>query len=99
MNIELLKTATGAILYLNGRLESTSAPEAQEALMSLLDEYQNITLDFSGLLYISSAGLRVLLTLQKKSNANGYTIKLDNVKHEIMEIFEMTGFSGILTFA
>jgi anti-sigma B factor antagonist len=68
-----------------------------EEEVPLLDGKENVMLDFSALEYVSSAGLRVLLAMQKKMNAQGGAMKLRGVLPEVSEIFEITGFSGILT--
>ena len=85
-------------LALNGRLDTTTAPELEKELASALKGVSELTLDFSGLDYISSAGLRVLLSAQKTMNKQG-SMKIKNVNEIIMEIFEVTGFSDILTIA
>ena len=81
---------------LEGRLDTSTAPELEEELKNSLDGVTSLTLDFGKLEYISSAGLRVLLTAQKKMNQQG-EMKVVNVGETIMEIFEVTGFSDSLT--
>ena len=83
-------------LALNGRLDTTTAPELEKELASALKGVSELTLDFSGLDYISSAGLRVLLSAQKTMNKQG-SMKIRNVNEIIMEIFEVTGFADILS--
>ena len=85
-----------AVLALGGRLDTVTAPELEKALKDSLDGVSELTLDFAGLEYISSAGLRVLLSAQKIMNCKG-EMKIKNVNETIMEIFEVTGFSDILT--
>lgn len=97
MTIKLLKRPPdGAELRLEGRLDTTSAPAAQEMLLKMAGEYAKLTLDFAELAYVSSAGLRVLLTLQKQVNRTGGSLTLTHVSPAVMEVFEMTGFSGLL---
>jgi anti-anti-sigma factor len=84
-------------LALNGRLDTTTAPQLQDVLIPAFDEAKEITLDFSPLVYVSSAGLRVLLMGQKTAKAKGGTLTVCNVSDEIMEVFEMTGFADMLT--
>lgn len=79
-----------------GRLDTTTAPELEEALAEGLEEVEELVLDFKELEYISSAGLRVLLALQKKMNVQGSMV-VQNVNSTIMEVFELTGFVDILT--
>lgn len=100
MTIKLVKRPPdGAELRLKGRLDSSSAPDAQTSMMSVCDEYRSVVLNLSALDYISSAGLRVLLSLQKKMNASGGKLTITSVTPSVQEIFEMTGFSGILDIA
>ena len=81
---------------LEGRLDTSTAPALEKTLAGSLDGVSELVLDFSGLEYISSAGLRVLLSAQKTMNKQG-SMKLKNVNETIAEIFEVTGFSDILT--
>ena len=78
-----------------GRLDTTTAPELESGLKESLDGIENLVLDFKDLEYISSAGLRVLLTTQKIMNKQG-TMTVSSVNDVVMEIFEVTGFSEIL---
>ena len=87
-----------AAIALEGRLDTVTAPELEKELKSSLEGVSELTLDFEKLEYISSAGLRVLLAAQKAMNKQG-EMKLLNVNETIMEIFEVTGFSDILTIA
>lgn len=97
MTIKLVKRAPdGAELRLEGRLDTTSAPAAQDAFLKVAGEYAKVTLDFANLVYVSSAGLRAILTLQKQINRTGGSLTLTNVSPAVMEVFEMTGFSGVL---
>ena len=97
MTIKLVKRPPdGVELRLKGRLDTTTSPAAQEAFLKVVGEYAKITLDFADLVYISSAGLRVILTLQKQINRTGGSLTLNNVSPAIMEVFEMTGFSGVI---
>ena len=83
-------------ITLEGRLDTTTAPELEEALKTALDGTSELVMDFEKLEYISSAGLRVLLSAQKVMNKQG-SMTLKNVSETVMEIFEVTGFSDILT--
>ena len=83
-------------IALEGRLDTTTAPELEKEFKASLEGVSELTLDFEKLEYISSAGLRVLLSAQKTMNKQG-EMKLRNVNETIMEIFEVTGFSDILT--
>ncbi len=92
------KNAEGAALTVSlvGRLDTTTAPQLEAELKNALEGVTALTLDLEKLEYISSAGLRVLLSAQKRMNAQG-EMKLVKVGETIMEIFEVTGFSDILT--
>lgn len=81
---------------LEGRLDTTTAPEFEAALKEDLPSAQSVVLDFEKLEYISSAGLRVLLTAQKEMGKKGGMV-IKNVCPEILEVFEITGFADILT--
>lgn len=96
--MEIVSTKNGSSLNvaLTGRLDTTTAPQLENHLRENLGETSELTLDFKGLEYISSAGLRVLLSAQKIMNKQGkMTVK--NVCSDIMEVFDITGFSDILT--
>ncbi|MBP5354963.1 MAG: STAS domain-containing protein [Lachnospiraceae bacterium] len=83
-------------LALEGRLDTTTAPELEKEIADSIADVKDLTLDLEKLVYISSAGLRVLLSAQKRMNKQGSMV-ICNVSEEIMEIFEVTGFSDILT--
>lgn len=97
LNIQKSLENDRALLRLEGRLDTATAPELQQTLDQLLPETAELTLDFDALDYISSAGLRVLLTAQKQMNRKAGSMKLVGVKKEILEVFEVTGFADILT--
>ena len=96
MTITKKQNAAALELALNGRLDTTTAPELEKELETALKGVSELTLDFAELEYISSAGLRVLLSAQKTMGRQG-SMKIKNVNEIIMEIFEVTGFSDILT--
>ncbi|MBQ0084373.1 MAG: STAS domain-containing protein [Clostridiales bacterium] len=96
MEILKKKNDGNLLISLVGRLDTTTAPELEAALNESLDGVTELNLDFAKLEYVSSAGLRVLLGAQKKMNAQG-KMSLKNVSSDIMEVFEITGFSDILT--
>ncbi len=85
-------------IALEGRLDTVTAPELEAELKGSLDPVTDLVLDMADLEYISSAGLRVLLTAQKSMNQKG-SMKLINVNETVMEIFDVTGFVDILTIA
>ena len=96
MLIEIKRAAEETIIVLVGRLDTTTAPDLDKTINQDIADVKNLVLDIKGLQYISSAGLRVLLGAQKKMQKIG-SMKVTNVCQEIMEVFEMTGFSDILT--
>ena len=85
-----------AIFTLEGRLDTVTAPDLEKEVMGAIEDANELTLDFAGLDYISSAGLRVLLSAQKIMKGRG-GMTVANVNDSIMDIFEVTGFSEILT--
>ena len=87
---------TELTVVLIGRLDTTTAPELEKELKASLDGVSALTIDMAALEYISSAGLRVLLSAQKTMNKQG-EMKVVHVGETIMEIFEVTGFSDILS--
>ena len=96
MNITKNQNGNQLCLSLEGRLDTTTAPELEKVIKSSLDGVTELTIDMGSLDYLSSAGLRVLLGAQKTMNKQG-SMKVTNVNETIMEIFEVTGFGDILT--
>ena len=96
LNIQKTVENESAVFALEGRLDTVTAPELEQSLRETMPGLRELTLDFAGLEYISSAGLRVLLSAQKVMNKQG-AMRIKNVAETIMEIFEVTGFSDILT--
>ena len=94
----LTKTEENGVLHiaLEGRLDTNTAPQLEAELKASLPGVTELELDFSGLEYISSAGLRVLLSAQKTMNKQG-KMTIHHVNETIMEVFEITGFVDILT--
>ena len=96
MTITKNQNGTHLDLALEGRLDTTTAPQLEAELKQSVNGVTELALDFSQLEYLSSAGLRVLLSAQKVMNRQGSMV-IKNVNETIMEIFEVTGFSDILT--
>ena len=87
----------GCLIYkLEGRLDTNTSPELESDLRESIDDVTELIFDFEKLDYISSAGLRVLLAAQKIMNKQG-SMKVISVNDQILEIFDVTGFSDILT--
>lgn len=85
-----------AVISLGGRLDTTTAPDFEAAAKEVVEVANELVLDFKDLEYISSAGLRVILSVQKSMKHKG-GMKVIHVNEDVMEIFEVTGFSEILT--
>lgn len=96
MTIQKTRNETALTIALSGRLDTVTASELEAVLKDALADVSELTFDFEKLDYISSAGLRVLLSAQKTMNRQG-TMKVIHVNEMILEIFEVTGFSDILT--
>lgn len=94
----ITKTAEGdkLTLAIQGRLDTTTAPQLESELKSSVTDISALALDFKELEYISSAGLRVLLSAQKVMSRQGSMV-VRNVNEDVMDVFELTGFSDILT--
>ena len=95
MTINKQQNGTSLTVALEGRLDTTTAPQLEAELRQSLDGITQLTMDLGGLAYISSAGLRVLLFAQKQMNKQG-EMKVTNANESVMEIFEVTGFIDIL---
>lgn len=86
------------VISLSGQLDTLTSVDLEKEVMPVLKgDAQEVILDGAELTYISSAGLRLLLTLQKGMKAKGGTFRLRNIQKGIMDIFNITGFSSILT--
>lgn len=96
MNITKTQNGNAVTIALEGRLDTTTAPQLEQALKSVLDDAIELTLDFEKLDYISSAGLRVLLSAHKAMLKKG-GMKVTNVNEIVREVFDVTGFVDILT--
>ena len=95
MTIEIRKNAAETVIEAVGRLDTTTAPVLDKTINEDIEGTKNLVLDLKGIEYISSAGLRVLLSAQKKMQQIG-SMKVKNVCEQVMEVFEMTGFADIL---
>ncbi len=96
LNIEKKTNESELTVALTGRLDTTTAPDLEAVIKESLDGVTSFEIDMEALEYVSSAGLRVLLSAQKVMNKQG-EMKVTHVSETIMEIFEVTGFSDILT--
>ena len=98
MTIEIKKNAAETIIEIAGRLDTITAPALDKTITEEIGDTKNLVLDVKAMEYISSAGLRVLLSAQKKMQKIG-SMKVIHVCPEVMEVFEMTGFADILEIA
>jgi len=96
VDVNVTRSDGEAVLVLIGRLDTVTAPQLQEALLPEFDNAKLVTMDFSELVYVSSAGLRVLLLGEKTAQAKGAEMKITGVCPEVREVFEMTGFTSML---
>ena len=95
MTIDIKVNAEVTIIEVAGRLDTTTAPMLDKAINEDIKDAKNLILDIKDVAYISSAGLRVLLSAQKKMQKIG-SMKVTGVRAEVMDVFEMTGFADIL---
>ena len=95
MTIEIKKNNQETIIEIVGRLDTITAPALDKTINEDICDTKNLVLDLKGMEYISSAGLRVILSAQKKMQKIG-SMKVTGVCEEVMEVFEMTGFADIL---
>ena len=96
MDVNITRKDGETTLVLSGRLDTVTAPQLQEELLPEFENAEQVILDFTDLVYVSSAGLRVLLHGEKTAQAKGSKMKITGVCPEVMEVFEMTGFTSML---
>lgn len=96
MTVNQIPEGKKLTIVISGRLDTNSSPKLEAVLRQSVSGVTELVFDFSGVEYLSSAGLRVLLAAQKVMNRQG-SMKLIGVSAEVMEVFEITGFSDILT--
>jgi anti-anti-sigma factor len=98
MEIKISEEGTRTLIELEGRLDTNTSPQLEEALNGLFSKGKNeLLVDLAKCDFVSSAGLRVIVAAQKRVMAGG-SLAFRNVQPEVMDVFEMTGFSKILTF-
>lgn len=96
VNVTLKRHGDAAELLLSGRIDANTTIELERILLEQTKRFESITLDFSKVPYISSAGLRTLRTLHKTMRAKGGTLLLRNVRKDVKDIFQVTGFISLL---
>ena len=98
MNIKLINRGQEGELVLEGRLDTLTAPEAEEVFNQMAERFEKIVLNMAGMEYVSSVGLRTLKRLHMAMKKKNGSLVLTNVRKMVMEVFEMTGFAGLLKF-
>ena len=98
MSIKLINRGEEGELLLAGRLDSAAAPEVEEIVLQVADRFDRVILNLAELEYISSAGLRILKLVYMALRKKDGELQLKNTNKLVMEVFEMTGFAGLLTF-
>lgn len=98
MNIKLINRGQEGELVLEGCLDTLTAPEAEEVFNQMAERFEKIVLNMAGMEYVSSAGLRTLKRLHMAMKKKNGSLVLTNVRKMVMEVFEMTGFAGLLNF-
>lgn len=96
MTIKLIDRGTEGELLLDGRLDAVTAEDTEEVFLQMIQRYEKLILNMEKLRYISSAGLRVLKKTYMAMTKKAGTLELKNVNKLVMEVFEMTGFAGLL---
>ena len=96
MTIKLINRGTEGELLLEGRLDAVTAPEAEELFLQMTGRFEKLILNMEKLQYISSAGLRVLKKTYMAAVRKNGNLELSHVNKMVMEVLEMTGFSGLL---
>ena len=100
MEIKLNEEGATTVVSLAGRLDTTTAPQLEECSNELNAKgVTSIAVNMAECDFVSSAGLRVIVAMQKRAVSTGGSLEFRNVQPEVMDVFDMTGFSKILTFA
>ena len=98
MHIKLINRGEEGELLLEGRLDSSTAPEVEEIVLQVAERFDRVILNLAQMDYISSAGLRILKLLYMAMRKKEGELEIKNANKMVMEVFEMTGFAGLLTF-
>ena len=96
MNISETRSGDVIQIKIDGRVDTTTSPQLQNAILLAFRKGNKLVLDFSDVEYVSSAGLRALLIGQKTANSKGGSMTLLHVADAVLQVFKMSGFSGIL---
>ncbi|NUP98867.1 MAG: STAS domain-containing protein [Armatimonadetes bacterium] len=95
MEIELTGNDAVAVVAVSGRIDAYTAPEVEERLMEAVRSGRGVVVDLSATDYVSSAGLRVLITLAKRSMSDGFAMRLSGLQEAVREVFEIAGFTKL----
>ena len=98
MTIKLVNQGNKATVLLDGRLDSTTAPDTEKIFMQAAEKFDTVTLDLADMEYISSAGLRTFKKLHMAMKKKNGELTVRNVNSLVMEVFEMTGFVALFKF-
>ena len=98
LNITKEENGNEITLILEGKVDTSASPALSEEVEPLMEAYDTIIFDLKDVLYVSSSGLRIFLDTDKKMIDTNKTVKFKNVPDPVMEIFDMTGFAGVLNF-
>ncbi len=99
LNMKLTEHGTEGELELGGRLDTTAAADAEKSILELTERFDSLIVDMARLEYVSSAGLRALKRAHLAMRKKGGVLAVRNVNKAVMEVFEITGFAGMLKFA
>ena len=97
MTIEEIKGESSIQLSVDGQIDTITSPELQQKILTAFQKTKNVVLDLGHVAYMSSAGLRALLIGQKTATSKGGSLKVVNVQPAVMQVFNMSGFSKVLT--
>jgi len=98
MNMTLINRGTEGEMQIIGRLDTNTSPDAEKPLLDAINRFDKVILDMAQLEYVSSAGLRALKSAHLAMRRKGGTLAVKNVGKQVMEVFEITGFVGMLKF-
>ena len=98
LNMKLINRGTEGELQIIGRLDTTTAPDAEKLMTDTVERFDSLILDMEQLEYVSSAGLRALKRAHIAMRKKGGSLAVKNVSSAVMEVFEITGFAGMLKF-
>ena len=96
VEVVLKKRGSAAELLLSGRINSNTTSALEKTLLEQATQFETMTLDFSNVPYISSAGLRTMMKLHKKMQSKGGSLLIKNVRKDVMDVFQVTGYINLL---